>query len=408
MSFVAPADRPRTTHPATGSQLDWLATQLALWQSEGLIDPDQAESIIGRYHAERRLPVARLLLTLGAVFVGVGVIWLVAANLSGLSPAARFATVSLFWLGCLCLGEVLAARRGNAARAWTSSALVGAVRLMAALGFGAVVFQAAQSLQVPAYEPALVGCWALGALVQAYAVRAVMPLVVAILAGTTWFLWQVLAAAESGLAVVLCLMTAGVLGVAVAALHGRWSRELGPPWREVGAAFVLGGLFVAALPDVDAKDFAWTTTLVVVVTLAGALAVAAVVVAPGESRLEVLGAAAAAAAAVGLVLWDAGGDDRVTAGGVAGTALGIVAYVLVTVGVAVVGALRDSWRLTALATLALVVFTTVQSFSVFARILEGAWLFVAVGLVFLGTGLGFDRARRRLVDAVADAEGETR
>ncbi|HEX5087491.1 MAG TPA: DUF2157 domain-containing protein, partial [Nocardioides sp.] len=364
MSFVAPADRPRTTHPATSSQLDWLASQLALWQSEGLVGPDQARSIVGRYHVERRLPVTRLLLTLGAVFVGLGVIWLVAANLNGLSPAARFATVSIFWLGCLSVGEVLAARRGDAARAPKSSALVGAVRLLAALAFGAVVFQAAQSLQVPAYEPALVGCWALGALVHAYAVRAVMPLVVAILAGSTWFLWQVLAATESGLAVVVCLLTAGVLGVAVAALHGRWARELGPPWREVGAAFVLGGLFVAALPDVDANDFEWTTTLVVVVALAGVGAAAAVVLAPNESRLEVLVAAAAAGAAVGLVLWDAGGDDRVTAGGAAGTVVGVAVYVLVTIGVAVVGALRDSWRLTALASAALVVFTTVQSFSV--------------------------------------------
>ena len=70
-----------------------------------------------------------------------------------------------------------------------------------------------------------------------------------------------------------------------------------------------------------------------------------------------------------------------------------------------VGALRESWRLTALATAALVVFTTVQAFSVFAQILQGAWLFVALGLVFLGTGFGFDRARQRLVAAVTDEEG---
>ena len=67
-----------------------------------------------------------------------------------------------------------------------------------------------------------------------------------------------------------------------------------------------------------------------------------------------------------------------------------------------VGALRESWRLTALATVALVAFTTAQSFSVFARILEGAWLFVALGVVLLGTGFVFDRARRRLVAVVAD------
>lgn len=404
MTSLAPAERPRATHPATRSQLDWLAAQLTAWQSEGLLDRDQADRIQDRYHAEHRLPLGRLLLTLGAVFVGIGAIWLVAANLAGLSPVVRFGVVSLFWLCCLVTGEVLAVRRDAATRA--SSALVGSVRLMAALAFGAVVFQAAQSLQVPAYEPALVGCWALGAFLHAYAVQAVLPLVVAILAGTTWFLWEVLQQAESGLAVVLCLATAGVVGVSAAALHSRWAQELGPPWREVGATLLLGGLFVAALPFVDPGDFTWTASLLVIIALAGALAAAGLLT-PQETRLEVLGAVAAAVAAVGLVLWDPG-DGTVTDGGVANAAVSVVVYVLVSVGVAVVGALRDSWRLTALATAALVVFTTVQSFSVFARILEGAWLFVALGLVFLGTGLGFDRARRRLVAAVTDADGTDR
>ena len=44
--------------------------------------------------------------------------------------------------------------------------------------------------------------------------------------------------------------------------------------------------------------------------------------------------------------------------------------------------------------IALVVFTTFQSFAVFAAIIQGAWLFVVLGLVFLGTGFLFDRARR--------------
>jgi hypothetical protein len=45
---------------------------------------------------------------------------------------------------------------------------------------------------------------------------------------------------------------------------------------------------------------------------------------------------------------------------------------------------------------ALVVFTTFQSFAVFARVIEGAWLFVVLGLVFLGSGYLFDRGRRGL------------
>jgi uncharacterized membrane protein len=412
MSTLAPADGPRVTRPATHSatrsQVDWLAAQLSLWQAEGLIDKAQADRISGRYRADHRFPLARLLLTLGAGFVGVGVIWLVAANLSGLSPALRFGAVSLFWLGCLAAGEALAVRHDRSAGtgARSRSPLVGAFRLLAALAFGAVVFQAAQSLQVPAFEPLLVGCWALGALVHAYAVRAVMPLVVGILAGTTWFVWEVLEEADSGLAGVVCVMTAGVVAVAAAALHTRRVEELAAPWRELGAALLLGGLFVAALPA-DMGGFAWTTPFVVVLTLAAALAAGALMTRL-ESRLEVLGALAAAGGAVGLMRWDAGGGDAVTDAGVAHAAVSVVGYVLLAVAVAVAGALRESWRLTALATAALVVFTTVQAFSVFAQILQGAWLFVALGLVFLGTGFGFDRARQRLVAAVVDEDGTDR
>ena len=273
---------------------------------------------------------------------------------------------------------------------------------MAALAFGAVVFQAAQSLQVPAYEPVLVGCWALGALVHAYAVRAAMPLVVAILAGTTWFVWQVVQESEGGLAVVLCLMTAGVVGV----VRCRGPHPTAPgarsPWREVGAAFVLGGLFIAALPSLDAGEFAWTTSLVVSWPWPEPSPLGADD-APGDASRGALRHGRRGRGR-GLVLWDAGGGDAVTDAGVAKAAVSVVVYVLVAVGVAV-SAPCGTVALTALSTAALVVFTTVQTFSVFAEILEGAWLFVALGLVFLGTGFGFDRARRRLVAAVTDDQG---
>ena len=142
--------------------------------------------------------------------------------------------------------------------------------------------------------------------------------------------------------------------------------------------------------------------------VAGLAVVAAAALAPGRGRLEALGALAAAGAAVALVLWEAGSDPdaALTAGAVAHAAVSVLVYVLVAVAVAVVGTLRDSWRLTSLATAALVVFTTFQSFAVFARIVTGAWLFLLLGVVFLATGLLFDRARRGLaasLDADADA-----
>jgi uncharacterized membrane protein len=83
--------------------------------------------------------------------------------------------------------------------------------------------------------------------------------------------------------------------------------------------------------------------------------------------------------------------------------LSVAAYLAVASGYAVLGGMRDSSRLTWLATVALVVFVTVQAFAVFAPIVSGAALFLIVGVVLLGTGVLADRGRRRLVGEAKEA-----
>ena len=174
----------------------------------------------------------------------------------------------------------------------------------------------------------------------------------------------------------------------------------------------LGALFVAALPFVTTEDFGWTPLLVAVVArrrpgrrrVGGA--------GPRAARLEPVLAVVIALVGVLLVLWEFGSDfdidDQVGAAGWAHAALGVVAYVGASAWFAVLGVLRDSRRLTFVATAALVLFTTVQAFSVFAAIVQGAWLFVLLGLVFVGTGWVADRARRQLARSLADEEGAVR
>jgi uncharacterized membrane protein len=388
----------RDAHALPPGRLDWLAAELVAWQADGLVSPGQSAAILGRYRAGRRFSLGRLLLTVGALFVGVGLIWLVAANLDAWPPLVRFVVVGALWLAALVTGEALHARR-------VSAPVVGAVRLLAALGFGAVVFQAAQGLQVPAHEPALVGVWALGALTHAYAARARLPLLVGLVTGTTWLLLEVLDTEPSGLAVVLGLVAAGVLAVSVGALHLLRLPAFAPAWREVGASLLLGGLFAAALPFVGTDGFRWTPWLAAALAAAGLAATAAALLSPGRGRLETLGALAVAAAALGLVCWDAGSDadGPLTADAVAQAAVSVVVYVAVAVALAALGTLRDSPRLTGLATAALVVFTTFQSFAVFARIVTGAWLFLLLGVVFLATGVLFDRARRQIAATLEPA-----
>lgn len=401
----AAAHHDPAVHAASPGQLHWLEGELAAWRAEGLLDEHTALAIRRRYVASRRFTLSRIVLTLGASFVGLGLVWLVASNLDEMSPLTRFALMVAVWLGLVAASEVLAAGRDRAGD--VASPVVGALRLLAAGAFGAVVFQAAQSLQVPAYEPLLVGVWAAGALLFAYAVRAVAPLVLGVALLAFWFVWQVTWGNDSAFSVSTAIVSAGVAAAAVAVGHVRWGRPtFAAPWREIGAALVLLGLFVAALPyawgDATAHWSLWAGVAVAVV-----LAGAALLVGDRLDRLEVAIALVALALAAALALWRYDTDlldgSGLPPGAWARAVLAVVAYVVVASGYAVLGGMRDTGRLTWLATAALVVFTTVQAFAVFAPVLSGAALFLALGVVLLVTGVLADRGRRRLVTEAQEA-----
>lgn len=402
---TAPGHREQAAHAATPAQLHWLDGELTRWQHDGLLGAEAADAIRSRYVASRRFTLARIVLTLGACFVGLGLVWLVASNLDMMPPLTRFLLMVAIWLALVVAAELLASRLARAGD--TASPVVGAVRLLAAAAFGAVVFQAAQSLQVPAYEPVLVGVWGLGALLWAYAVRGVAPLVLAVGLLAFWFVWQVVVASEGVFAVSTALAAAGLGATAVGVGHLvlGW-REMADPWREVGALLVLVALFVAALPY-DWGDAEGSLVLYLGLGLAIALAAAAFVRGDRVDRLEVGLAGVALLLTVGLSLWRF--DERVIdtadlpAGAWVRAVLSVIAYLAVASGYAVLGGMRNSSRLTWLATAALVVFVTVQAFAVFAPIVSGAALFLLVGVVLLGTGVLADRGRRRLVSEGKEA-----
>lgn len=74
---------------ATKTQHDWLARELTYWQSQGLIEPTAATTIRDGYEVSARFSLVKLALTLGGAFAGIGLIWLVAANLDELSPCCE-------------------------------------------------------------------------------------------------------------------------------------------------------------------------------------------------------------------------------------------------------------------------------------------------------------------------------
>lgn len=388
-------------HPVSSEQYRWLRRELVDWQADGIVDAHAAQAIAARYRdaglTHRRFSLGRLLLTLGAAFVGVGLIWLVAANLDELPPLLRFAAVAAIWPTLLVAAEVT----------HVSGAVRGALRLMAALAFGAVVFQAAQSLQVPAYSPALVGFWAAGALAHAYGFRALMPLVLGVVTGVGWWVSQPLWDDGSVAGAVVGLGTAGVGAISLAVVHDRGLVRFGQVWRSVGALLGMVTMFVAAVPYTTTDDFEWNGWLVGSLVAAAVLAIVALVVTRGRARLEPVVAVAVVAVAVLMVLWDTGTDtSQVDAADVAHAAFSVVAFVALAVALVAIGTLRDNPVLTAIAMVGLVIFTTFQSFAVFAAIVEGAWLFLVLGVVIIATGFLIDRARREIAASLQDTSDE--
>ena len=391
----------RQQHPVSSEHYRWLRRELADWQADGIVDAGTAQAITARYRdagdTHRRFSLGRLLLFLGAAFVGVGLIWLVAANLEQLPPMLRFVAVAAIWLALIAAAELTRA----------AGAVRGALRLMAALAFGAVIFQAAQSLQVPAYTPALIGFWAAGALAHAYGFRALMPLVVGVATGVGWWISQPLWDNGSVAGAVIGFGTAGVAAISLAVIHDRGLTRFGQVWRSVGALLAMVSLFIAAVPYTTTDDFEWNGWLLASLVVAGALVTGALVIARGWARLEPIVAVAVVAVAALMVLWDTGTDtSQVDAADWAHAAVSVVAFVALAVALVAIGTLRDNPVLTVIALVGLVIFTTFQSFSVFAAIVEGAWLFLVLGLVFLATGFLFDRARREIASSLEDTHPE--
>ncbi|GAA1278333.1 hypothetical protein GCM10009677_35750 [Sphaerisporangium rubeum] len=379
-------------------RLAWMHGELARWQADGLIDAATASRIADRYVPGRRLSLERLILVLGGGFLGVGLIWLVSANLYRISPTVRFAGILIVWLGAVALGEILA-------RTVRPGGGVEAARLVAVLAGGGVVFQAAQSLQVPAYDSGLLGVWAAGSLAYAYATGSRGPLSAALTLGAGWYGWFAGERVSSAGGVAVALVVAGAVSVAVAVLHeSRWRPEFAPLWRLAGVVLVLVGLFVAAFPGSPQSGGLYGSVAIwpglVAVVIAGA---AAFLLGDTERRREVVAVVLMLVAAMLLAAWGAepprypeGPGAAQTARAVAGT----LVYVLSAVWFAVVAARRDLAPLVYVVTAALVLFVTVQSFAVFQPLLSGAALFLVLGVVFLVTGVLVDYGRRRLMRVV--------
>jgi hypothetical protein len=213
---------------------------------------------------------------------------------------------------------------------------------------------------------------------------------------------------QNGLTVVMLFGAGAAVAAGLAVLHDGRLDTFAWTWRTIAGGMALLALFVAAIPGIGSDGFVWSTWLVVVLVAAGAAVAAAVALRPGRSSLEPLGAVVVLVAATLLGLWTTSVDTSdVDTADWLHAATSIAAYVLLAVALVALGTVREHLPLTWMAMFGLVAFTTFQSFAVFAPIVTGAWLFVVLGTVFLGTGFLVDRARRELAQALDTDPSDT-
>lgn len=123
----------------------WLGKEIAAWQSEGLISPDQAEQLAQRYVAGSEFPSLRanlitlIFASIAGLLVIVGVVLLISFYWEQFSPLVQMGILLGGTLGLNLVG--LAAHRYSTAGQLLSNGIF----LMAAILFGASIFLIPQS-----------------------------------------------------------------------------------------------------------------------------------------------------------------------------------------------------------------------------------------------------------------------
>lgn len=432
---------------------DWLAAELAYWEAEGLLTPQQGEAIRKLYRWEEESARSRTTATvsiLGAVLLGLGAILFVAANWPEIPRSWRVALLLSATLGSHGLGWWL--WRDQARYPRVGHALV----LLGNLLYGAGIWQIGQMYHLEIHWSAGFLAWALGCLATAWAAGSRPGLAMGALLLVAWNLAEQMGFARANPLLPVLL---GVVGVAAyglgapeslavaqgglalwlgANLH-RWQQEVGggPHGVITGLAALGAGLLAAGMAQELRERYrplAWpyllTGSALGLLALflgtfltppdrwvsearslgllagTGLLALGTVVwalrqlreTAPASwQRLAPLAAAAPAVLAPALLaLLPVGGPVRI------GFNLLLLAAIL---GLLAYGYGRRNQAVVNLALVTFVAQVLARYFDFFWQVLDRSLFFMAGGVLLLAVGYVLERSRRRWLREWQGGEG---
>ncbi|MFA4943481.1 MAG: DUF2157 domain-containing protein [Lentisphaeria bacterium] len=187
--------------------VEWLFRELEGWVADGILRPEQAAALRGRYaamaHPGRAWGVI-LFGAFGAVVAGLGVILLFAYNWQDMPKAAKLGTVFASLL--LAHGAGLELRRRG-----RQPALADAVQLLGTMMFGAGIWLVAQIYHISAHYPNAFFIWAAGALLFAWLLPSVSHGVLASILLALWASTEAASFSQSLLTPPLLILLGGGL-----------------------------------------------------------------------------------------------------------------------------------------------------------------------------------------------------
>ena len=382
-----------------------LEHELDAWTAEGLVSPEQAAAIRSRYAREApaatRERVVRVISSVGAVVVGLGVVLFVAANWDGMPRPTRVVLLLALVAAAYAAGYVLRERRG------THPHVGEALYLLGGLAFAAEIFLVGQMYHVDAHWPLAFLAISLLTGAVAAVVRAQALAALSLVALGVWPLAELFELdGDSGL---YAPVAAALYGCA---LYGLGTGDRGvldragfrTPMRALGLPLVLVGTFVFTFAPAHhavsgvAVDGRALAALVALAVAAG-VGAAALAMRPGR-RTAPWEAAGLLASTFLVVLAVLAPESTPDGGAVFYPILFNLLFAALALGTIVVGYVEDEPALVAVGIVAVGVDVLARYLDVFWDFLPRSIGFVGAGLLLLGLAWLLERQRSRLVGSM--------
>ncbi len=389
-----------------------LRREIAAWQADGTITPEQGQAILARYPAvdaaaRRRQALVVGLSVLGAVLVGLGVITFFAANWNEIPRSVK--------LGALAAGVLLSYGAGFFLWQRLGYIAIGiALVLLGCIVYGAGVHLIAQIYHVPVDHPHLTGFWFLGVLPLAYVTRSrpVMFLTILLFLGAAGFSmadWLEDASGDSFVVLAAAVYLAlGLLLYAIGRVKGlseEWE-PLGAQFRFVGLLAAFGATYLLTFHgiheyrgDLDRIGYRYWILISVAAALALALlaGTAWLRIRRGGQPLAdyIEGVAFAVLLAAAIIVASVPVDDEAVYAIVFN-----VLFSLAALGLMTSGYLQERETRVNLSLILIAVFVISRYFEYSTSLFDRSLVFVGAGVILLVGGFLLERGRRKMLAAM--------